>query len=227
MVRVMTVNLLNGCADPVSLGRVLDEVSPDVVAAQELGFNAADVLAARFPHGRLEPADDHSGRGLVSVGPIDVSDLPLPYRGGLRGAVDVGGSTAELISVHLANPIDPPRGRLRERRGQLAALEAILQVPTPRILVGDLNSTPLWPAYRRLVRHLDDVVAEWAKIHAVRRPRTWGYRPWWPAVLAIDHVLASGFRAVSVAVERIRGTDHRALVVDVVPDLPTGRNSPR
>ena len=227
MFRVMTANLLNGCADPASLGDVLDELSPEVVAAQELGDNAAEVLAARFPYGRLEPADDHTGRGLVSLRPLDVSELPLPYRPGLRAVVDVDGYETELLAVHLANPIDPPRGRLRERRSQVAKLEEILAVSRPRILVGDLNSTPLWPAYRRLVRHLDDVVAGWATASGVRRPRTWGYRPWWPAVLPIDHVLALGFRAVDVTVRRIWGTDHRAVVVDLQPDEPTGSEGTR
>lgn len=229
MIRVMTVNLLNGAADPASLAEAISALSPDVVAAQELGGAAAEVLAESFRYGLVEPADDHRGRALVSHRPLEVSDLSLPYRSGLRAILEVDGTDAELLSVHLANPIDPPRGRLRERRRQLEALEKILVPVRPVILVGDFNSTPLWPAYRRLRRHLDDVVASWAGAAGTSPPRTWGYRPWWPAVLRIDHVFAHGFTASGVTVRRIRGTDHRAVTADLVPTPlpPAGDVSPR
>ena len=221
MIRVMTVNLLNGRADPGSLAAVLDEVAPEVVAAQEVGANAAAVLTDRYPHGVVEPDDDHMGRALVSRRPIEVSHLPLPYRSGLVGRLDIDGVAVEVVCVHLANPIAPPRGRVPERRRQLAVLEPVLRRPLRRILMGDLNATPVWPAYRRLTVHLDDVVAAWAEQVGARPPRTWGHRPWWPAVLRIDHVLAKGFVALDVTTRRIRGSDHRALVVDLVAESET------
>ncbi len=221
-IRVMTVNLLNGRADPASFAALVDEVRPDVVAAQELGPNAAEVVTERFSFGIVDPGEDHMGRALVATRPFRVTDLELPYRPGLRGFLDVDGIETEILSVHLANPVAPPRGRLPERRRQIEALERWLRRRCPRILMGDLNSTPAWPAYRRLTAHLDDVVARWAQETGVRAPRTWGHRPWWPAVLRIDHVLATGFVAVGVDVRRVRGTDHRAVVVDLIADRTTG-----
>ena len=215
MLRVMTINLYNGRADASSLAALLDEVRPGLLAAQELAPDAAAVIAERLPHGRLLPSLDHRGRGLASRREIDVEDLPLPHRPGLRGRLQEAGREVEAISVHLANPVDAPRPRLAERRRQVAALLPVVARPGVRVLMGDLNSTPVWPAYRQLTGHLTDVVAAHAAERGTRPLPTWGYRPWLPAVLRIDHVLAAGMKAVAVQVRRIRGADHRAVVADL------------
>ena len=173
MLRVLSANLYNGRADPASLARLLDEMRPDVVAAQELAPNAAEVRADLLPHALDTPALDHTGS---------------------------------------ARP--PP---LRKRRQQVLTRESKLRETTgPTLLVGDLNSTPVWPAYRRLTTLLDDGVAEWARRTGRRPRRTWGYRPWMPAMLRIDHALVRDVKVQNCQVRRITGADHRALIVDVV-----------
>lgn len=213
--RILSVNLLNGRASPASLRAVLDRTRPDVVAAQELAPNTATVLAERYGFGDVDPRRDYHGRALVASAPMDVAELPLPYRSGLRGRLDLGGGDLSVVAVHLANPV-LPRLRLLERRAQVRALMDELDGAGPLVLVGDLNSTPLWPAYRRLTTRLADGVAAWARATGRRAPATWGFRPSGTATLRIDHVLVRGIEVVDVAVHRVVGTDHRALVADLV-----------
>lgn len=211
MLRVLSANLYNGRADPASLARLLDEMRPDVVAAQELAPNAAEVIADRLPHGLVSPALDHTGSAIAARFPLEVRRIPLPHRGAL-----VAQESITIWCVHLANPVDAPPP-LRKRRQQVLTLESKLRETTgPTLLVGDLNSTPVWPAYRRLTTLLDDGVAEWACRTGRRPRRTWGYRPWMPAMLRIDHALVRDVKVQNCQVRRITGADHRALIVDVV-----------
>jgi endonuclease/exonuclease/phosphatase family metal-dependent hydrolase len=106
----------------------------------------------------------------------------------------------------------------RYRRGQVDGLAAYLSSaePRPRVLVGDLNSTPRWPAYRRLAAELDDA----ALIAAARFGRaaapTWGPYPGSPRLLRIDHVLVDAFEVLDFRVVPIAGSDHSAVVADLV-----------
>jgi endonuclease/exonuclease/phosphatase family metal-dependent hydrolase len=209
--RLLTANLYNGRADCRSLAELIDRVRPDVVATQEMAPDASEVIAARLTHGRLDPAVDHSGLGLASRRPMDVTRQPLPHRDAMVGRLD----DLTIWSVHLANPVGfpPPLGA---RRAQIEALAGHLAGADRKVVVGDFNATPIWPAYRRLTRDtLVDGLAEWSRRMGTRPARTWGYRPWLPAVLRIDHVLVAGVEVTNALVEQVAGSDHRAVIVDL------------
>ncbi len=212
--RLLTVNLLNGEASPEDLERVLDAHDPDVILAQELAPNAGSVIERRFAYGAVKPNLDYSGKAIAARFPLAVEELDFPFRTILRGETPDG---VEILNVHLANPIDGWRGRIPERRAQVRALEVILSRPRRRVVAGDFNSTHNWPAYRRIVRLVEDTVAERARADGRPLPRTWGWRPGWPAMLRIDHVFALGFRAAAVDIAEVQGTDHRAVIVDLEP----------
>lgn len=206
--RVTTVNLWNGRASAPDLRRLLLDLRPDVVAAQEVAPDAADVLRDLFPHGRVVGRSDFLGRALVSRWPVDVADLPIPGRPGLVGCVD----GIEFRGIHLANPVEGP-GAWRMRRRQVEAAVAGLG---PRVVVaGDLNATPVWPVHRRLRRELEDGIADWAARTGAHAPATWAPRPWMRAVLRIDHVLVRGVAVERVRVDGVAGCDHRAVTVDL------------
>jgi len=119
----------------------------------------------------------------------------------------------EVVCMHLVSPIDPPPWRsVRMRSQQLDGLrDHIAASPdAPRVVAGDMNATPVWPAYRRLRSMLTDGIAE----AGVAR-RTWGPFWWSPRLLRIDHVFVSGVRVVQSQVRTIRGSDHSAVVVDL------------
>jgi endonuclease/exonuclease/phosphatase family metal-dependent hydrolase len=212
VVSLLTINLYNGRADAAELADLLDQLRPDVVAAQELAPDAALVLADRFHHGFLRPATDYTGMGLVAARPlVEMTAVPIPGHRGVAGRL----GDLLVITIHLANPVMfPPTLALRRR--QVEALSSWLShTPHPgqRVLMGDFNATPLWPAYRRLTRLMPDGVAAWAKEQGKRPSRTWGYHPRLPAMLRIDHVLVEGMKVTDSSVHRLRGGDHRALWV--------------
>jgi endonuclease/exonuclease/phosphatase family metal-dependent hydrolase len=213
--RLVTVNLYNGRVVPSDLLRFLDAVRPDIMCAQEVGPDAARILNERFPYGAVEGGLDHEGRALVGLHPMGVTPLALPFRGGFVGRVELKSRPLEVISIHMANPIDGLKG-IPARRAQLAALEPMLSRRVDRVVVGDMNATPSWPTYRRLTRHLDDGVKRWAERNGTRAAPTWAKAPGWPAVLRIDHVLTSGVDLAHVSVQRIAGLDHMAVTVDLV-----------
>jgi endonuclease/exonuclease/phosphatase family metal-dependent hydrolase len=220
--RVVSANLANGRADAEAFADLVEAVEPDVVVVQELAPPQAEALARVLPFGKLEPGEDHHGMGIALRAPGNVRSLRLPYRSAF--VADLFGPTdnesVEIVNLHLAAPHVPPVIRqLRDRRGQLREVLAYLDA-TPRrrrVLVGDLNATPLWPAYRLLRTRLDDAAVEVAR-RAGRRPgRTWG--PWSGSMrlLRIDHVLVRGLIATDTRVLPIRGSDHSALLADLAP----------
>lgn len=209
MTRVVTANLYNCHVDTDALGVLIDEEQPDFLALQELSPAAAEVIASRLPHGLLLPSEDTTGMGIAGLEPVAVRRHPLPYRDAL--VADAG---FDLWSVHLANPVDDPPP-WRARRDQVRALVSALDTGRPTLLVGDLNATPLWPAYRRLTERLDDGVAEWARREGVRPQRTWSYHGWTPPLLRIDHALVRGLRVLHARIRYLPGSDHRPLIVDL------------
>jgi endonuclease/exonuclease/phosphatase family metal-dependent hydrolase len=224
--RVLTANLLNGGADPRAFARLVETVAADVVAVQELTPEQAGILATVMPFGTLEPLRNHMGMGIALRRPGTVSRVPLPHRSAFAAEVEIEGSPGrpvEILNVHMAAPHKPPPWwALPYRRRQLRALEAYLDgAPRPhRALAGDLNSTPLWPLYRRLAGRFRDAAVEAAALDGGRTARTWGPWPGAPRLLRIDHVLVAGLDVLGARVVSIAGSDHSALVVDLA--LPGG-----
>jgi vancomycin resistance protein VanJ len=219
--RILSANLANGLADPDAFADLVETVEPDVVAVQELAPAQAEALARVLPFGKLDPALDHRGMGVALRAPGSVRSLRLPYRSAIVAEVSgrADEEPVEVLNVHLAAPhVRPVIQRNRERRGQLRDVLAYLDARPRRhrVLTGDLNATPLWPAYRRLRTRFDDAAVEAARRIGRRPGRTWG--PWAGSVrlLRIDHVLVRGLVATESRVLPVRGSDHSALVADLM-----------
>ncbi len=226
--RILNANLQRGRgAHPAALARLVEDLEVDVVAVQELGRAQADALAAVLPFGRLDPGRENGEMGIARRWPGAVTRIPLAYRDAYTTELSIPGTegaraAVEIISVHIAGPhLQPPWWALATRRRQLRGLEAHLGATPdrPRVVVGDLNSTPLWPLYRCLVRRLRDAACEAAAGNGGRPARTWG--PWWgsPRLLRIDHALVSGLTVHAVRVVPVPGSDHSGLVVDLEPPV--------
>jgi endonuclease/exonuclease/phosphatase (EEP) superfamily protein YafD len=220
------MNLANGGARPSAIAALVESLAPDVVAAQELSPEQADVLARLLPFGQLAPSCDHHGMGIALRRPGSVRRLPMPYRDAHVTEVQAGGepgpeaAAVEVINVHIAAPHVPPIWQTQARRqGQLRALEAHLDgVVRRRVVIGDLNATPLWPLYRRLRVRLADAALDIATRQGSRPARTWGPGSGTPRLLRIDHALVQGLHVVGVQVHPLRGSDHSALLVDLAPN---------
>jgi endonuclease/exonuclease/phosphatase family metal-dependent hydrolase len=220
LLRILSANLANGRAHAEAFAALVEEAQPDVVLTQEMDPAQAEALARVMPFGKLEPTRDHKGMGIALRDPGSVRWLHLPYRSALVGDVPLAGSeeALEVVNLHLAAPhVQPMARRLRERRGQVRGVIGYVDA-TPRrrrVLAGDLNATPLWPAYRRLLTRFDDAAVSVARRHGRRPDRTWG--PWAGSarLLRIDHVLVRGLHAHATEVRPLRGSDHSALIADL------------
>jgi endonuclease/exonuclease/phosphatase (EEP) superfamily protein YafD len=220
--RLMTANLWARRADPDALADTLASLQPDVLAVQELGHEQAEAIASVLPHGRLEPRHDFDGMGIALRRPAEVAALPLEKRAARIARLDPDAwpgleREVEIVNVHVLAPHAYPLWRtLPTRRGQVRRLARWLDENPhdARVVCGDMNATPAWPAYRRLAERLRDVVHHHATRAGERPPRTWG--PWHgaPRLLRIDHVFASGGQVLDLQAVPVAGSDHTALVVD-------------
>jgi endonuclease/exonuclease/phosphatase family metal-dependent hydrolase len=220
--RILSANLANGKADASAFADLVEAVEPDVVTVQELVPIQAEALARVLPFGKLEPHLDHHGMGIALRAPGSVRRLELQYRSGFVAEVlRPNEEPIEILNIHLAAPhMFPVIPRILDRGAQIRRILAHLDASPARrrVLVGDLNATPIWPAYRRLRGRLDDAVEQAARRVGREPGRTWGPWPGSPRLLRIDHVLVQGLVGTGSRVLPLRGSDHSALVADL--DLP-------
>ena len=210
--RLLTANLYTGRAIVSSFADILDRERPDVLVGQEVGTDVAALLERRFSHGVVVGDDsNHTGRAMVSSAPLAVGELEMVHRPGLRARLDINGVGVELIGIHLANPVMGPAAIVARKRQVDSVLGHIDSHGTPAIVVGDMNATPVWPAYRRLRTRLRDGVADSSRQSGDPLRRTWAVRPGWPPMLRIDHMLTAGVRLEQVSVHQVDGSDHLAV----------------
>jgi endonuclease/exonuclease/phosphatase family metal-dependent hydrolase len=230
--RIVSANLRRGGSDAEAFARLVASLAPDVVAVQELVARHADALARVLPWGLLAPARDYSGMGIALARPGAVTRLPLPCRDAYIAEVAsaaLDGGAVQVINVHLQAPHIPPVWRtVSARRGQVRGILDYLDASPARrrALVGDLNATPLWPAYRRLAGRLEDGALAVARQRGVPPRRTWGPGPAAPRLFRIDHVLLDGLVARDVRVVPVPGSDHHAVVADLDLHLHPGGERP-
>jgi endonuclease/exonuclease/phosphatase (EEP) superfamily protein YafD len=218
--RLLTANLLNGRADPRLFGESLDRLAPDIVVTQELGPDAAEAIADRYPGHDLHPGLDHRGIGIASRFEAEYGSLDLPWREGRWARIDIGSRVLVVATVHLINPIEFPWWvSVRKRTDQLEALATWAKDEVGKeamVVAGDMNASPSWPAYTFLADRWDDLVVEAAQVSGSDPESTWGWRPGWPRMLRIDHVFGRGVEALATSVEAVRGSDHDAVVVELM-----------
>lgn len=199
-----------------------------MVVTQELGYEYVEILTGRYDSHHLNPTDDFTGRGIATHLDAVFGDIPMPARLGTSAALDVAGTVWHLAGIHLINPINFPWWTsVRGRTDQLEAIDRWSEeLSGPKIVAGDFNASPRWPAYRHMAARWHDVVADHVSGSGDRPERTWSWRPGWPRMLRIDHVFGSGVTATNVCVVPIVGSDHDAVVVDLVAGDVTRPNTP-
>ena len=235
--RVLSANLWNGRGEPQAFADLVVSTGADVVAVQECASDQAEALMDVMPYGLIHPSDDHNGMGIVLKRPCEVEVLELPYRALYRAKLAPDAwpglsRVAEVMNMHFAAPhtVSPIPG-LFHRPGQMKQMRRHLgltgrseagqggeEVPQ-RIVVGDFNATPLWPLYWRMASQFTDAALAVARQSGRRTQRTWGPGFGAPRLLRIDHgFVTNGMRVDEFQVVPVRGSDHSAIVMDVLLD---------
>jgi endonuclease/exonuclease/phosphatase (EEP) superfamily protein YafD len=214
--RILSANLARGREPAESFAALARAVDADVVAVQELARIQADALARIFPFGALHVHPNRMGIALRMPGLV--RQVALPGRNAYVASVHLNsGTIVDVMNVHILAPhAGLPWQTASIRRRQICGIEAYLHRSgrAPLILVGDLNSTPIWPAYRRLSKMLTDGATAAARARGCFPRRTWGL--WYgPKLLRIDHALVRGVSVENVEIRRLTRSDHSAVIVDV------------
>jgi endonuclease/exonuclease/phosphatase family metal-dependent hydrolase len=215
--RVMTVNLKVGRAEPDPLISLARLAAADVLFLQELNADAA----AGLRRAGLDELFGYSvsdlgrvgsrGNGIYARYPLTEGESSSP--GYLPASLAMPLGSVRLASVHLRPPKPPwSRAGAARWRTELSALPDVGGLPV--ILAGDFNSTIDHAPFRRLLsRGYVDAAGQSGR----GLVPTWGTAPGGGrGVLTIDHVLTDRRCAVlASSVHRLPGTDHRAVVADL------------
>jgi endonuclease/exonuclease/phosphatase family metal-dependent hydrolase len=207
-VRVGTLNLHAGRADPAAVVALVRAQRLDVLAVQEAtpdGVRALDEagLSRLLPHQELHPEVDSSLYSALPLTRAGLLDRPTTWPQ-TTAEITLGGRAVRLIAVHTLYPVEHPA----RWAADLAALRP--EARPDAVLLGDLNATLDHADARALLAAgLVDVHAELGR----------GWAPTWPAAVPLaqlDHVLhGSGLAATSVTEHDVPGTDHRAVVAEL------------
>lgn len=182
-------------------------------------------LQTDYPHAIVEPRDDDFGLALFSRWPlakpqvVDLGDASVPSVS--TEVVLTNGATLHVLGTHPVPPAGPTGAR--HRNAQLAAIAHCSRQQTgPRVVLGDLNTTPWSPFFRRLLGEAD------LKDTSCGRGvfPTWP-RAFWPLRIPIDHALVSP--DVLVLAKRTGpsvGSDHLPILVELGVSAHPSRGVP-
>lgn len=214
---VMSVNLLRGHADTDTIGRVVRSDSVDVLVLTEM-TDAADLeLRADGIYRRL-PYTTPSRTGQTTVIRSRLRSVPAS-RAAQAAPVSTRNPTVTLrygkaVSFRAVHPAPPTPRRVRQWRATLSSLaEWATRTPGPLIMAGDFNASIDHPGMRQLLaRNLRDA----HEVAGEGRPRTWPNGRSLPAFVHLDHVLVRGIGVDWVREVLIPGSDHDAILAELV-----------
>jgi endonuclease/exonuclease/phosphatase (EEP) superfamily protein YafD len=222
--RVLTANLLHGDADVDAIVTIVRERRVDLLALQEYTPLAQKKLIAAglgelLPERSVHPEWEGTGSALYSrsaLTPTGSRVNPGGYRNAC-GTLRVPGAPPLLVeSVHPAAPWAPHQ-MPNWWAGQAAQPRADPDGPV-RLLIGDFNATLDHRTLRTLIR---SGYRDAASVAGRGLAPTWHYDVVPLPGAALDHVLADQrIRVRKVAVYPIPGSDHRAVLAELV--LPPG-----
>ncbi|MER7004024.1 endonuclease/exonuclease/phosphatase family protein [Dactylosporangium sp. NPDC000555] len=224
-IRVLSVNMLFGGADPATIVGLIKKYGVDLVALQEYTPEARDALRSAgleemLPNAVSYPRPGVTGSAVYSRFPV----ADLGYRrfesgfGQARAGVLVpGAADVRVESVHTCAPSDAARSGCWER--DIAQEPAATPDGPVSLLIGDFNATLDHEGFRSMLakgyRDAADVVG--AGFEA-----SWPFdERWFVPGVTLDHVVADkrvGVRTVTV--HRMPNSDHKAVFAELV--LPKG-----
>jgi endonuclease/exonuclease/phosphatase (EEP) superfamily protein YafD len=187
---------------------------PDLVFVQEVTRQWADALErlrGEYPHGVILEGGvaSLSRQSLLKAGDAGTGDYNGP---GAEIQLNAGARILHIINVHTPAPLDRQSLKLRNEHLDVIA-DRMNNLPSPKILIGDLNVTLWSPYYRRLI----------VQTGLINAREGFGVLPTWPTyyrssalMIPIDHCLVSeDIRVINIRTGRHIGSDHLPLIVDI------------
>ncbi len=215
--QVMTSNLFVGAADPAAIVQLVRDNDIAVLAVQEYtprvraGFSAAG-LDTLLPYAALADEVGTTGGGLYSRFSLSDTVIERSAGGNMQVHATIQPPGAGAVVVASTHPLAPYAvSALDWWNDDLAAEPSTGPDGTPRILLGDFNSTLDHAALRRVIsrgyRDAADTVGQgligtWGPYHGQSIPP-----------VTLDHVLVDKRIGVhEVRVRRVTGSDHRSVI---------------
>ncbi|MGI5178421.1 endonuclease/exonuclease/phosphatase family protein [Dactylosporangium sp. CA-152071] len=219
--RVMSVNMLIGRADPDRIVGLVRAGSVDLLAVQEYTDEARTALRRAGLEQLLPNAVSYPRPGVS--GSAVYSRFPLTDKGYRRFTSDFGQAQAgvrvpgalelHVESVHPCAPSDGSRDSCWV--SDLAAQPAATPTGPVNLLIGDFNATLDHEAFRDV---LEKGYHDAADVVGAGLDTSWPYDDRWfiPGV-TLDHVLTDERVGVrKVVIHKIAGTDHKAVFAELV-----------
>lgn len=223
VLRLFQANIRLGEADAAALARTVRAERIDVLTVAELTSPAVERLAAAglertLPYTYLLPKEGGGGEGIYSRHPLTgTAKIPGLQHNNLRATVDLPG--ARPVAIYALHPVPPyplPAWRWATELDRLG--EALAAETMPLVVGADFNSTYDHERYRNLLRLRgpdDAPLVDAAEYLGSGIVATYPAGQWYPAVLAIDRILARGATPVSMRRVDIPGSDHHGLIGDL------------
>lgn len=222
-IRLLQANLRLGEADPRAVVDLVHDRRVDLLTVAELTDAAAEKLAAAgieqwLPYSYLHPRYGGGGEGIYSRYPLtDTAELPGLQHSNLRATIRLPG--ARPVAVYALHPLPPYPEPAWRWAAELEKIGAILAEEERPLIVGaDFNSTYDHQRYRRLLSSSSKnraALVDAAEYLGSGIVATFPADRWFPAVLAIDKVLARGASPLSFDRVDLPGSDHHGVVADL------------
>lgn len=220
------VHVLNAQHD--KLIELVETEQPDVLILQEISsqwVQSLETVGLSYPNKHLVPRNDSFGIGIFSRIPIHVSEEIHfgKLHPSILAVVEIGGERVTILALHPPPPVSDQAAASRNKQLQAAA-SYIREIQTPKLIIGDLNTTMWSRNYTRFVRE--------SGLKNARRG--FGILPSWPTYfppmyIPIDHCLVSpDITVVDMRTGDDVGSDHLPLIVDLSltsTNLPTRREN--
>ncbi|MBQ6410607.1 MAG: endonuclease/exonuclease/phosphatase family protein [Atopobiaceae bacterium] len=231
VVRVMTLNTLNGHADANEVVACVRQNNVEVLALQEVSWSFLEQLAAAgiydiLPYHVESEAGQWDNGGLnclFSMTPMDNVNsnlLPMELSAISAGTIEVGGRSLRLVSCHPSSPHLGGEGLWDEG---LTTIGSLAGYANCYVILGDFNATWNHARFRELLGttfvDASEQAGEGFHMTWPSESVTAGLRlPFVgsvPPLIEIDHIVYSANSGVFVGdlkTVQIAGTDHLALI---------------
>ena len=219
--RVVSANVRTSNRDAQQFLRFIHSVRPDFILVMETDDEWVRALAdldAEYPFSIVRPRSDNFGIMFLSRHSIlshrveSLADSSVPT---IIASIEFDEQPLTVIGTHPLPPVGRLGSEIRNRHLRAIA-ELVPQLPTPLILLGDLNTTSWSPCFADLT----------GKANLRDSRRGFGVQPTWPSEswilrIPIDHALVSEDLVVTERyVGPNIGSDHFPIVVTFAARQP-------